>query len=150
AVDGDWAHVATSVGTTCAIRMDGGLWCWGDDSCGQLGNGMGANCDATLDVTAPVPVDAGTTWAAVAAGPGFACGLHTDGTLWCWGDDTEGRLGIGAPPQSTTAPAQVGNAMDWTAIAAGGLHACGLRAGELWCWGGNGSGQLGDGGAAIP
>jgi hypothetical protein len=90
------------------------------------------------------------TWAAVAAGALHTCGLRSDGTLWCWGRGAEGQLGYGGMLRRDQ-PTRVGGSpseewSDWTAVAAGGRHTCGIRAGgQLWCWGARQYGRLGDG-----
>ncbi|RMF17286.1 MAG: hypothetical protein D6761_04565 [Candidatus Dadabacteria bacterium] len=127
-------------GSFCAIATDGGLWCWGENDFGQLGLGPAGSA-----VTTPQQVSAGTQWQQVAMGLGFACGIQIDGSLWCWGSDGQDELGLGPGIQNQNVPVRVGVANDWQAVAAGGSHACGLRAGTLWCWGDNSQGQLGTG-----
>ncbi len=89
-VAGTWLDVAAGQSHTCAIQSDHSLWCWGDDSQGQLGDAK-----ETPEAT-PVPVaSTGQAWQAVAAGPEHSCALATDGSLWCWGSNSNGQLGIG-------------------------------------------------------
>src|SRR5262249_35222768 len=78
-----------------------------------------------------------------------ACAIGADHTLWCWGDNDEGQLGIGdAEPISSPGPAhpyptQVGSEHDWLSVACGQGHTCGIRSpGELWCWGRNSEFEL--------
>jgi len=87
-------------------------------------------------------------WIHIAAGGGHTCGIptRTDGTLWCWGDNSYDQLGIGPAdgqdsPQQVTSPASTG----WTSTAAGDVHTCATRARTLWCWGDGTAGQLGSG-----
>jgi alpha-tubulin suppressor-like RCC1 family protein len=86
-----WQSVSAGESHTCAIMLDGTLWCWGSNTSGQLG-------DNTLDSTStPVAViTSGQTWAMVAAGVTHTCALATGGSLWCWGDNSAGQLGIGS------------------------------------------------------
>jgi len=86
-----WKSVSAGQSHTCAIMLDGTLWCWGSNISGQLG-------DSTADSkSTPVPVAAsGQTWIMVAAGVTHTCALATGGTLWCWGDNSAGQLGIGS------------------------------------------------------
>jgi alpha-tubulin suppressor-like RCC1 family protein len=72
-------------------------------------------------------------------------GLKADGTLWAWGNNTFGQLGVGGE-ESTTVPVQVGADAKWTAVSAGCLHTVAVKAdGTLWAWGRNVYGQLGNG-----
>jgi alpha-tubulin suppressor-like RCC1 family protein len=71
--------------------LDGTLWCWGSNSSGQLGDNT-----VNLRSTPVAVVTSGQTWAMVAAGVTHACALATGGSLWCWGDNSAGQLGIGS------------------------------------------------------
>jgi alpha-tubulin suppressor-like RCC1 family protein len=140
---GSWAQVSTGYYHTCAIKLSGQLWCWGQDSRGQLGNG-GANTNSAL----PVQVGADTNWKQVSAGSASTCATKTTGTLWCWGRDDFGQLGNGAGTTGDqSVPIQVGTAVDWKVISVGlGETACGLRANKrIYCWGRDNNGQVGNG-----
>lgn len=86
------AVIEVSVGSdhTCARKTDGTLWCWGKNTDGQLGIGN------TTASTVPVQVTglAGNV-TSVSVGNGHTCARKTDGTLWCWGSNFDGELGIG-------------------------------------------------------
>jgi alpha-tubulin suppressor-like RCC1 family protein len=123
----------------CATRGDGSLWCWGDNSRGQVGDGS-----ANVTVSTPIQVGALTTWAQLAAGANHACATRQDGTLWCWGGNAGGQLGDGTTTDRHQ-PTQVGADTTWATVAAGTAHTCALKTdGTLWCWGDNSAGQLGD------
>ena len=138
-----WTAVTAGYSYTCASRSDTTLWCWGYNLQGELGIGNTSNQDLPRQVTAP----AATGWARAAAGGNHTCATRSDTTLWCWGNNLEGELGIGSTtdqfdlPQQVTTPASTG----WTSATSGGFHTCATRIHALWCWGGNGSGQLGIG-----
>lgn len=71
--------------------------------------------------------------------------LLSDGSLWAWGDNSAGQLGIGSTGGTINSPVQVGTDNDWVDIAAGYKFSLALKAdGSLWAWGYNVSGQLGD------
>jgi alpha-tubulin suppressor-like RCC1 family protein len=98
--------VATTVasGAHCvAIKTDGTLWAWGDNSSGQLGTG------GTTPAVSPVQIGAMTNWKYATAGSQFSLAIKTDGTLWVWGS---GGGAIGAPPS----PVQVGVITTWKKI----------------------------------
>ena len=89
----------------------------------------------------------------MSAGGRHTCARKTDGTLWCWGGNEHGEVGIGAPTVADV-PTQVEAAADWRQISSGAEHTCGIRepaAGrrELWCWGTGWDGRLGTGFAAA-
>ncbi|WP_372733806.1 hypothetical protein [Nocardioides sp.] len=81
------------------------------------------------------------------AGGEHGCGIREPGTLWCWGRNTFGQLGIGTKGLGPVPPTQVGGKTDWTQVSAGGSTTCAVRGpGRLYCWGLNHRGQVGDGG----
>jgi len=85
------------------------------------------------------------SWLKVACGGEFSLGLRSDGTLWAWGYNANGQLGIGSSEQQA-APQQIGSETDWADVVAGGYHSLALKKdGSLWAWGFNAAGQLGDG-----
>src|SRR5688572_11174473 len=87
---------------TCALSADGGIWCWGSNEKGQLGDGV------LTDSLAPVQVSGleKNNIIAVAAGGQHTCALSADGRIWCWGSNEKGQLGNGALTDSP-APLQV-------------------------------------------
>ncbi len=168
--DNDWASVACGAYTdsnyTMAIKKNGTLWAFGDNDTGQLGLG-----DKT-ERTVPTQVGTESDWAAVACSDGVGdrgrqlygdpytlddhtLALKKDGTLWAWGANDQGQLGLGSPGAAdTTSPVRVGSDADWAAIAAGDDYSAALKTdGTLWTWGHGQFGQLGHGstsGIAVP
>jgi alpha-tubulin suppressor-like RCC1 family protein len=129
---------ATAHGTTCAVKSDGTLWCWGYNGDGQLGDGTKSTRYT------PARVGLLDTWASVDVGGRHSCGVRQDGTAWCWGYNSNGQLGDGTVVAKTV-PVQVGSDTDWVALSAGTSSTCGRRSDQsLWCWGLGTSGQLGD------
>ena len=132
-------------GSVCASRMDGSVRCWGDNGRGQLGDGTTIDRPTPVDVVGLSTVNDGPR---VAVGMYHSCGLRTDGTVKCWGDNSQGQLGDGTLTDRTSATVVSGlsGAID---IEAGGHHSCALMAdGTARCWGSNAAGELGDGGAS--
>jgi len=143
-----WASVTVGDAHACATRTDGTLWCWGRNADGQLGLGVGD----TTDRDTPVRVGALTTWQTVVAGGRHTCGLRTGDTMWCWGDNASGQLGLSHYVDQTT-PAQVDvtgvSPTTWTSIGPGNLFTCAVRmTGALYCWGDDSRYQLGAGTAS--
>lgn len=130
---------ALSAGTShsLALASDGGVWAFGADEFGQLGNGISG---AALT---PVPVLSGAI--AIAAGDRHSLAVQADGTVWAWGDGTSGKLGNGGYGGSHTSPIQIA-VTGATAVAAGAGHSLVLKSdGTVWAFGNNTSGQLGNG-----
>ena len=83
----------------------------------------------------------------VAAGEEHVVALKSDGTIWAWGSNHFGQLGIGSAGDASTVPVQVSGLTGVVAVAAGGgFHSLALKSdGSVWAWGGNLSGELGNG-----
>ena len=122
-----------------AIKADGSVWGWGDNSYGQLGDGT------TTNQNSPILTPGLTNVVAIAAGVRFSLALKTDGTVLAWGDNLFGQLGNGTTTNCYT-PGQVTGLSNVTAIAVGFLHALAVKTnGTVWAWGENDAGQLGNG-----
>jgi alpha-tubulin suppressor-like RCC1 family protein len=137
----DWKQVSAGRDHTCAITTTEQLFCWGDDSFGQLGD------DASeTDRSTPVEVEGAPKWKQVSLGSSHTCAVKTNGRLYCWGRDTDGQLGDDILEADQAVPVQVsGNAQDWSQVGAGGFHTCARKStGELFCWGSDVDGQLGN------
>jgi alpha-tubulin suppressor-like RCC1 family protein len=131
---------------TCGRRTTGRLYCWGDGTNGVLGEAT----NSTVDRPTPVLVAGGATpWGTVDAGGDFTCARRSSGRLYCWGSGFWGQLGDGSSGGAAMAftPRPVhGGATDWTAVSAGGVHACArVSTGRLNCWGRGATGAVGDG-----
>ena len=88
------------------------------------------------------PVGAAPGWLTIRAGGLYTCGIRLDHTLWCWGQNDVGQLGLGDTKKRAT-PSQVGRRTDWAGLAAGFDHTCATRTDHsLWCWGSGRAGQL--------
>ena len=124
-----WKSVSAAEGVTCAVSV---LW---------LPVVLGfrrvrsAWTGATHASITPVQVGTESNWSSVSLGGEHACGTRANGTLWCWGSNIEGQLGIGTRDFSPT-PVQVGTERSWASVSVGGENTCGTRTdGSLWCWG---------------
>jgi alpha-tubulin suppressor-like RCC1 family protein len=136
-------HIAAGGSHTCAVSAGGGLFCWGDNTYGQLGNSMTPSSSST-----PVAVSglAGSV-TDVAAGGGFTCALLVGGTVQCWGQGANGQTGGTAT--SSPVPATVPLTAAAISLAAGAKHACAVTmAGDVLCWGDDEANQLGSGHAS--
>jgi alpha-tubulin suppressor-like RCC1 family protein len=124
---------------TCAIRADKSLWCWGDNSFGQLGVGDTNGRTGPQAVKLPNSVQV----VQVAVGGGQVCAVDTGANLWCWGANKYGQIGNGNTTNATT-PSQVASSI--ASVSAGFTHTCAVSTGgALTCWGSDTWGELGNG-----
>lgn len=137
-------RVSAGSSFTCALSTDFQLYCWGENSRGQVGAGTTDN-----PVLLPTPVPG--RYKEVSLGGAQACAIDLDGGLSCWGRNAYGEGGNpdgGFPSLPTPV---VGGVRDWTQLSAGSQHTCGIDGQHrLWCWGYNGCGELGMADAGIP
>jgi alpha-tubulin suppressor-like RCC1 family protein len=131
-------HTLSSQEHSCAIQ-NGGVWCWGANWDGQLGN------NSTTNSPIPVAVSGLASGVmALASGDSHTCALTTAGAVWCWGNNADGQLGDGTTTNSSIPLAVPGMGSGVTAIAAGAFETCAIQAGSAKCWGDNAHGQLGN------
>lgn len=132
--------IAAGAYFTCALRSGGDVWCWGQNSHGQLGDGSFGEERAT-----PSPVADLTDAVHLAAGLQHACAIRASGQTVCWGDNELGAVGDGTTLMRTRFVDVVGltSAVE---LAAGYRSTCARDASDnVFCWGYNEYGQLGDG-----
>jgi Regulator of chromosome condensation (RCC1) repeat/Bacterial Ig-like domain (group 2) len=153
AAQGSIAFTAVAAGdsTACAISDVQQLYCWGDDSFGQIGNGAGGGGAQPRLATV-----ASERFNAITSGGAHACALNLTGLAYCWGQDSLGQLGDlrrinSTSPIPVVGPnGQVAQALSYARISAGGKHTCAIATdGAAWCWGDGSSGALGTG-SSIP
>ena len=124
---------------TLAIKTDGGLWAWGYNGNGQLGDG------GTTDRRLPVQIGGVFGISAISGGSLFSMALKSDGSVLTWGNDDRGQLGNRRELQRSI-PTQVVQIAGVTAVSASQDHSLALKSdGSVWAWGSNFSGELGDG-----
>jgi len=137
----NWAAVSAGPEHSHAVRLDGTLWAWGNNTNGRTGRGI-----TTGIQNAPAQVGTATNWTQVSVAGIHSLALQSDGTLWSWGNNGNGRTGFGTTAGDQTTPRQVGTATDWLLASVGGTHSLGMRTdGTLWSWGSNLNAQLGKG-----
>lgn len=122
-----------------AVRSDGAVFAWGNNSNDQLGN-AGASPSYT-----PSQVAGLTGIVKVAAAAATSVAIAADGTVSTWGSNLQGEMGIGSG-EFASIPIQLNNVVGATAIAGGGDFSTSVRTlGAVWTWGGNDTGQFGNG-----
>jgi alpha-tubulin suppressor-like RCC1 family protein len=138
----DWATVSCGDGDAFAVKEDGTLWAWGNNTDWGGNLGLGGSL-VNVDMWVPTRVGRAHDWAAVSSGYEHGLAIREDGSLWSWGINFLGALGMGNTSTGYS-PAEIGSGADWTAAAGGGDFSLALkRDGTLWAWGSDAYGNLG-------
>tara|TARA_B100000427_G_C15478320_1_gene581736 strand:+ start:140 stop:1387 length:1248 start_codon:yes stop_codon:yes gene_type:complete len=127
-----------------AIKSDGTMWSWGNNFNGCLG----LNDAGPVKISSPTQIP-GTNWRSVGSmGPDSYYATKFDGTLWAWGCNEVGVLGLNDTDVDRSSPTQVGTDTSWNIL----NHSAGRNSdngmalknnGTLWAWGVNSYGALG-------
>lgn len=139
--------VAAGESHTCAIAGAAkSVLCWGNQSGGRLGN----NSLVAGNISWPVAASVLTSGVAqISTNHAHTCAVKTDGSLYCWGLNAVGQLGINNTT-SQGVPTLVSTLGSVRKVSAGYDHTCAVKTtGEVYCWGGNGKGQVGVGDASL-
>ena len=141
-----WIGISGGNEFSLAVQADGSIWSWGANSSGQLGKGNNSNLPSNK---IPVQIGNESNWVNVNAGYASSSALKADGTLWMWGENSNGQLGKGNNTNGTInfSPDQVSGG-NWICIghSSGAKHVVAIKAnGSIWSWGNNSSGALGKG-----
>ena len=139
--DNDWLTISGD--THClAIKSNNSLWVWGYNQFGQCG--LGTSGGGTNPTSPTVLTSLGNVWISAEAGNGWSCAITAAGSLYTWGINTTGMLGLGDTTNRST-PTLVSS--NWLQVSPGHIdHTLAIkRDNTLWAWGSNDSGQLGNG-----
>ncbi len=155
----DAVAVSAGSGNTCVLRSASGIFCWGTDSYGKMGNSTTGSLD-----NSNVGTGGGTPWALpvlVAAGQGasafsgavsvslgdeHSCAVVTGAAVKCWGQTVDGRVGNNTTTPNLNYPVAVSTITSVAAISAGANSTCALTTSDnVYCWGKGTSGQIGNG-----
>jgi len=141
-----WQTATGGVDYLLLLQTDGTLWAMGRNVEGQLGidrrvakkEAWDSGLTYTRFSTSFVPVAPGTHWISVAAGYYHTLAVRADGTLWAWGKNESGELGLGysSMKAENRFPTQIGTATDWKSVAATDGYSAAIKTdGTLWVWG---------------
>ena len=126
---------------TCGLATNQQAYCWGSNEQGQLGDPTATEPRQTAS-----PVSGSHIFESVVSGGVHSCGLTSDGTAWCWGDNRYGQIdadtsGSKIRPEPVMVPNQPGGLQY---LVAGWYHTCGVTwDGSAYCWGWTQYGQIG-------
>ncbi len=132
-----------------ALQPDGTVLSWGDNSQGQLGDGT-----TTASPTKTTQVSGLTDAVLVKGALQGACAIRRNGSIVCWGDNTQGQLGDGTTTPALTPVAVNGLPEPAVSISSCTWGICNFTCavtvgGHVWCWGANNLAQLGQGDSGI-
>jgi alpha-tubulin suppressor-like RCC1 family protein len=134
-----WKYISAGGAHTAAIKTDGTLWNWGSNSTGQMGVNFAQLSGATGRSTPTTTILGGNNWRSVATGSGHTLAIKTDGTLWAWGLNSYGQIGVneaGALDYKSIPMTIFGNPSDWKSVSAGSNRSAAIKTdGTLWIWG---------------
>ena len=137
-----WSVVRGGNERTFAGKTDGTLWYWGSNQYGQLGLNQAGSYPSGAWRQSPTQVGTSTDWNVstdtMTTGDKQTLVIKTDGTLWGWGGNYYGELGLntGGSPARISSPAQIGTETTWSKISAGAYNTFGLKTdGSMWGWG---------------
>lgn len=156
--------IAVGAESACAILNLGEVKCWGRNNDGELGQGNTTDLGdgGTPSIAAAPAVDLGTgkTAKSIAAGDEYFCAVLNDDTLKCWGNNSNGQLGLGDTNNRGDGAGEMGDALlavnlgtglTATSVWAGKSTTCALLSDNtLKCWGSNVQGQVGQGDTTTP
>ena len=140
--DNKWKSVSCFAESlfSIALKTDGTIWGWGHNSWGQLATVFTGN-----DFLVPYQIISSNDWESIYTGDTCVIAKKTNGTLWGWGENSYGQLGIGTTSSSVPTPVQIGTNTDWKVISTGDDQVLAIKNnGTLWAWGNNLYGMIGN------
>jgi alpha-tubulin suppressor-like RCC1 family protein len=138
---GSWSYAQQIVQVSYGVKDDNTMWVWGNGSYG----GLGLNQPTNVKISSPTQLP-GTTWSKDrrknhADGTSMAC-IKTDGTLWTWGQNNDGKLGHDNNVHLSS-PTQIPGTTWDQVVTSQNMTGATKSDGTLWTWGQNNDGQLG-------
>ena len=141
--DTDWKSIKTTMYCHFGIKTDGSLWAWGynQNSCMGIGEEL-----AGETILNPIQIGSDTDWVSISPTNNynwwiwfFCIGIKEDGSLWGFGNNWDGQLGLGEEAENLIyTPTQIGSDTDWKKVSCGSWHSIAMKNdGSLWVCGSN-------------
>ncbi|MCP4501453.1 MAG: hypothetical protein GY822_15950, partial [Deltaproteobacteria bacterium] len=152
-VNGSVRQVSAGKSYTCAVTTGNTAYCWGKNDSGQLGNRTNTKSPVPVLVVNGTQGFVNGSVQEVSAGFEHTCALTGDtgtgGTVYCWGQNSQGQLGSGRPLSLVPVKVDPGSQGfvngSVRQVSVGSEHTCAVTdAGAAYCWGKNGYGRLGN------
>tara|TARA_Y100001954_G_scaffold64051_1_gene69768 strand:- start:971 stop:2746 length:1776 start_codon:yes stop_codon:yes gene_type:complete len=134
-------YLDASNASSCVVTEEGEVYCWGQNTSGQLGNGTYTSTGEPQRVQGL----GGVRITEVSLGSGHICALSEDGEVYCWGSNTRwNQVGDSTDVNQLQAVQVPGLPLPAIQVAARTEHTCALLEDQnVWCWGANTKGQVG-------
>ncbi|OEF98131.1 RCC1 domain-containing protein [Desulfuribacillus alkaliarsenatis] len=137
--------LATGSDHIIALKNDGTVWGWGRNNMGQLGQGH-----TEPHFISPVQISGLDNVKEIYAGNNFSMVVKTDGTVYSWGLQENGRLGQGEISENILVPTQIEGLTNVVSLAVGNGHVLALKEnGTVWAWGETKLGKIGNGTVGV-
>ncbi len=142
--ESNWQTVNAGTGHVVALKTNGTLWAWGYNAYGQVGDGTGNG--GVLNIKKyPIQIGIDNDWQYIDCAFRSSFAIKTNGTLWAWGVNNYGVLGVGDIVDRNF-PTQVGTSSNWQNLSSNGVATIAIKNnGTLWAWGSNQYYSLGTG-----
>jgi alpha-tubulin suppressor-like RCC1 family protein len=114
-------------------------------SLGLNANGQTGQGTTTGTTIKPTKIGTDSDWSMVSCGQAHVMAIKTNGTVWSWGNNANGRTGLGTTAGNTLVPTQIGSDTDWTHVNCGAINSVAIKGGKTLTCGNNGNGRLGQG-----
>ncbi len=130
-------------GSTCMLLSNGAVYCWGAGGSGQLGDNTTTTRSAPSTPVTPPPLTGSAKLVQIVSAAEARCARASDGSVWCWGSNYKGLLGIGIDGGNYPAPVHTRTITSAVKLDMSHRTACAIDASnQLWCWGNNQRGQI--------
>lgn len=142
AIDASWNYSIALLDVEGPFSISNGMvFAWGQNQNDHL------YLDRMGNQSTPMPVIGINNVIEFSAGSTHIVALKSNGTVWTWGSNTYGEMGVGrAEDDACYSPGPVKNLNNVATVTAGGYHSVAIKKdGTVWAWGWNEGGQLGDG-----
>jgi alpha-tubulin suppressor-like RCC1 family protein len=98
-----WKSIAAGTGRSFAVRSDGTLWAWGSNEIDfEVYGALGTGSTASENLLTPTQIGADTDWSHVVTGNNHAVAVKQDGSVYAWGGNSNGQLGLGDTTNRTS------------------------------------------------
>ena len=122
----NWKQVFCGFYNTVAIKTDGTLWAWGQNTSGQIGDNTRTNRSSPVQTVA-----FGTNWKQVSCGVTHVSAIKNDGTLWSWGANSNGQLGDNTVAPKSSPVQTIAYGTNWKQVGCGYYQTAAVTNGDI-------------------